>query len=187
MPDVNRLAPRVLVGAVTSSRSKMIEELAKGVAEEVRAAGFKLVRSVVVNGEPQFIQQLVSNVSNDNEADAVILVGGAGFGPRDHVVEALHSFVERRIEGFGEAYRRMLREEAAGDAYRGGATGEGSELGVHAWLMRATAGVYNQCLVFALTGRAPDLQKAVQALIAPTLVDAVELATGRLRAVQLKA
>ncbi len=179
--------PRVLVGAVTSSRSKMIEELAKGVAEEVRTAGFKLVRSVVVNGEAQFIQQLVSNVSNDNEADAIILVGGTGFGPRDHVVEALHPFLERRIEGLGEAYRRMLREGAGGDAYRGGATGEGTELGAHAWLVRATAGVYNQCLVFALTGRAGDLKRALQTLIAPTLVEAVELATGRLRAVQLKA
>jgi molybdenum cofactor biosynthesis protein B len=185
MPDANRPTPRVLVGAVTSSRSKLVQDLAKVIDDEVRAGGFTLVRSVVVNGEAQFVTQLVSNVSNDNEADAIVLVGGTGFGPHDHAVEALDHFVERRIEGFGEAYRRLLRE-GSGEAYRS-SVGEQHDFGVHSWLVRATAGVYNQCLVFALSGRASDLQRAMQTLIAPTLVEAVELATGRMRALQLKA
>jgi molybdopterin biosynthesis enzyme MoaB len=58
--------------------------------------------------------------------------------------------------------------------------------GPHAWLSRATAGVYNQCLVFAMTGRANDMKRAMQSIIVPTLSDAVELATGRMRAVQLR-
>src|SRR5580704_15511600 len=100
-----RPVPRVLVGAVMVVKSQTVMELGKVVAEEVQAAGFKLVRSVVVNGEGEFIQQLVSNVSNDNEADAIILVGGTGIGPRDSACEALDGFVERQIEGFAEAYR----------------------------------------------------------------------------------
>jgi molybdopterin adenylyltransferase len=155
-----------------SVKSRTIEELGRVVTEEVRAAKLKLVRSVVVNGEAQFIQQLVSHVSNDNEADAIILVGGTGFGPRDTTCEAIDSFVERRIEGFGDEFRHMLRQEMG--------------FGSHSWLLRATAGVYNQCLVFAMTGRAGDLKRAVQTIIVPTLSDAVELATGRMRPVQLK-
>ena len=170
MPEAQRPIPRVLVGAVTS-KSRTIEELGKSLAQEVRTAGFTLVRSVVVNGEAQFIQQLVSNVSNDNEADAIILTGGTGFGPRDAVCEALDSFVGRRIEGFAQAYRQLLREQMGH--------------GAHAWLARATAGVYNQCLVFALTGRVTDVSKAFQTLIAPTLSDAVEVATGRARTFQI--
>jgi molybdenum cofactor synthesis domain-containing protein len=168
-----RPVPRVLVGAVMSVKSKTIEELGKVAAEEVRSAELSLVRSVIVNGESQFIQQLVSNVSNDNEADAIVLVGGTGFGPRDHTCEAIDSFVERRIEGFGGAFRSMLRKE--------------TDFGPHAWMSRATAGVYNQCLVFAMTGRVSDVRKAMQMIIIPTLSDAVELATGRLRATQVKA
>ncbi len=165
--------PRVLVGAVMSVKSRTIEELGKAVAEEVRAAKLELVRSVVVNGEAQFIQQLVSHVSNDNEADAIILVGGTGFGPRDSTCEAIDGYVERRIEGFGEAFRHMLREEL--------------EFGGHAWLSRATAGIYNQCVVFAMTGRVGDVRRAMQRLVVPTLQDAVGLATGRLRITQIKA
>jgi molybdenum cofactor biosynthesis protein B len=154
-------------------KSRTIEELGKIAAEEVRAAHLNLVRSVIVNGEAQFIQQLVSNVSNSNEADAIVLVGGTGFGPRDTTCEAIDSFVERRIEGFGDEFRHLLRVEM--------------EFGSHSWLSRATAGVYNQCLVFAMTGRARDIKRAMQTIVVPTLSDAVELATGRMRTVQLRA
>jgi molybdenum cofactor biosynthesis protein B len=153
-------------------KSRTLEELGRVVADEVRAAKLQLVRNVIVNGEAQFIQQLVSHVSNDNEADAIVLVGGTGFGPRDSTCEAIDSFVERRIEGFGDEFRHLLRVEM--------------ELGSHSWLCRATAGVYNQCLVFAMTGRASDIRRAMQTIVVPTLSDAVELATGRMRIVQLR-
>jgi molybdenum cofactor biosynthesis protein B len=155
------------VAAVTHTRSRTLEDLAKTISDDVRAAAFELVRNVVVKGEAEFIQQLISNVSTDNEADAIIMVGGTGFGPRDSAVEAINSFVERHIEGFGQAYRRLLREEL--------------ELGPSAMLARATAGSYNQCLVFALSGRPAHVRRAVDALILPTLSEAVELATGRIR------
>ncbi|HEY3817591.1 MAG TPA: molybdopterin-binding protein [Polyangiaceae bacterium] len=156
-----------------STKSRTLEELGRVAADEVRAANLTLVRSVVVNGEPHFIQQLVSNVSNDNEADAIVLVGGTGFGPKDTTVDAIDTFCERRIEGFGDAYRLLLRDEMG--------------FGPHAWLSRATAGVYNQCLVFAMTGRPNDVKRAMQSIIVPTLSDAVELATGRMRTVHLRA
>ncbi len=164
--------PRVLVGAVMAQKSRTIEELARVAVEEVRGAGFTLVRSVVVNPEAQIITQLVENISNDNEADAILLLGGAGFGPRDHACDAVNAFVERRIEGFGQAYRRLLVDEM--------------DFGPHAWMVRATAGVFNQCLVFVMAGRARDVQRAMQKLVIPTLPEAVALATGRMRSVQLK-
>jgi molybdenum cofactor biosynthesis protein B len=163
--------PRVLVAAVMQARSGIIESLAKVVTDEVQKAGLVLVRNVVVNGERRYIQQLVSNVSNANEADAIVMVGGVGIGPRDDTCEAIDSFIERRIEGFGEAYRRLLT----------------AEIGVRAFLARATAGVYNQCLVFAMTGRETDVRRAMEELVLPTLPKAVELATGRRRGGEVRA
>ncbi|HEY8089595.1 MAG TPA: molybdopterin-binding protein [Polyangiaceae bacterium] len=168
-----RPVPRVLVGAVMTVKSQTVMELGKVVAEEVQAAGFKLVRSVVVNGDGEFIQQLVSNVSNDNEADAIILVGGTGIGPKDTTCEAVESVIERGIEGFGDEFRHMLRHDLG--------------FGAHSWLARASAGVYNQCLVFAMTGRVQDIRRAMVSILVPTLSDGVELATGRMRHVHLKA
>jgi len=149
-------------------KSRSIELAAKGIEDELRAAKFVFVRSVVAKGEPRAIQQLVSSVSNDNEADAIVMTGGTGFGPTDATCEAIESFVERRIEGFGEAFRRLLVEEL--------------RAGSQAMLARASAGVFNRCVVFALTGQPAHVQRATGALIVPILADAVALAAGRSRA-----
>jgi molybdenum cofactor biosynthesis protein B len=166
MNGSQRIAPRVLVATVTAYRSRTLEDLGKSVADDVSTA-FSLVRSVIVKSEPQFIRQLVSHVATANEADAIVLVGGTGFGPFDNTCEAIDGFVERRIEGFAEDYRRLLRDEF--DAGRG------------ALLARATAGVYNQCVVFALSGQPAYVRGAIRALVVPILSDAVEFATGRKR------
>ena len=167
MSEPERPTPRVLVATVTTYKSRTLEDLAKAVTDDVRAA-FSLIRSVMVKGEPEYIRQLVASVATANEADAMIVVGGAGFGPFDSTCEAIDGLVERRIEGFGEAFRQMLREEFA--------------VGPVALLARATAGVYSQCVVYALSGQPSQVRRAVETLIVPTLPDAIELATGRMRA-----
>lgn len=157
---------RVVTGNVVAPESRLRsadEALGRAVADEVKKAGFEYVRHIVVRGEIANIQALIQNISNENEADAIILLGGSGFGPHDNTCEAIDSFVEKKIEGFAEAYRRLLR----------------SEHGVHSMLSRASAGVFNKCLVFAMTGQHADVRLAVEMLIAPVLAEAVDLAYGR--------
>ena len=157
-------APRIVTGTVSQGRVRSTDEaLAKAVGEILTNDGFTLVRHVVVRGEAEFLTALVQNTSNENVADAVILFGGTGFGPKDAVCEALDPFFEKRIEGFGEAYRRFLR----------------TDFGHESMLARATAGVFNQCVVFALSGRNDDIKTAVDVLIRPVLRSAVDLAMGR--------
>ncbi|HLK37587.1 MAG TPA: molybdenum cofactor biosynthesis protein MoaB, partial [Polyangiaceae bacterium] len=79
--------------------------------------------------------------------------------------EALEHVYERRIEGFGEAWRRLLAEEF--------------EQGPKVVLSRGAAGVYNQCVIFALGGPLAAVRKGIRDLIAPILAEAVELANGR--------
>jgi molybdenum cofactor biosynthesis protein B len=157
-------APRIVTGTVSQGRVRSGEEaLAKSVGELLSKDGFTVVRHVVVRGEAEFLTALVQNVSNENVADAIILFGGTGFGPKDAVCESLEPFFEKKIEGFGEAYRRFLR----------------TDFGHESMLARATAGVFNQCVVFALSGRHEDVKTAVDVLIRPVLRSAVDLATGR--------
>jgi molybdenum cofactor biosynthesis protein B len=157
---------RVITGNVIAPRARIRsaeEALGKIVGDEIVRAGFSLARHVVVRGEAAHLQELVQNLSNENQADAVVLVGGTGFGPDDTVCEALEPFFEKRIEGFGEAYRRLLR----------------TDHGVHAMLARATAGIFNRCVVFALSGRPDDVKLAIEVLVAPTIQASVDLANGR--------
>ena len=135
------------MATVTTYKSRTLEDLAKSVTEDIRAA-FALVSSVMVKGEPEYIRQLVASVATANEADAMVIVGGTGFGPFDSTCEAIDGLVERRIEGFGEAFRQLLRDEFA--------------VGPVALLARATAGVYSQCVVYALSGQPSQVRRAAR-------------------------
>ncbi|MDP9149621.1 MAG: molybdopterin-binding protein [Myxococcota bacterium] len=159
------LVPRVMVATVALGRASIPDDVRQLVVDTLRAAQFAFVRGVTVNREKQFILQLISNVANANEADAIILIGGVGIGPRDFTCEAVDQSVDRRIEGFGEAYRQLLREEFGA--------------GPGAFLARAAAGVCNKCLVFALPRTSEPLRRAMQLLVIPSLADAVRVAEGR--------
>ena len=154
---------RVVTGSVAERRSRMTDDLGKVVGDELRKAGFDVRRHFVVKGGAEHITALVNNVSVDNDADVIILVGGTGFGPGDNATEAVTRICEHQIEGFAEAYRRLLR----------------SDFGVQAMLARASAGVYNKCLVFSLSGKLEEVRLAVELLIAPVLPAAFEMAYGR--------
>ncbi len=156
---------RCLVATIALGRTSVRDDVAKLVVDELQRAGFQVVRSVTVNREKNFIEQLLENVSASNEADAIILIGGAGIGPRDYACEVVDGLAHRRIEGFGEEYRRLLRAD--------------DESIVRAVLTRATAGAYNGCVVFALPRQTLGrVRRAVQTLLVPILPEAVRIATG---------
>jgi molybdenum cofactor biosynthesis protein B len=156
--------PRVIVATVNVGRGSVQEDVPGIATEELKAAGFIQMRGVTVNREKEFIQQLISSIGSRNEADALVLIGGVGIGPRDYTCEAVDSLVDQRIEGFGEACRQLLRTER--------------QVGAGAFLLRATAGVYSKCLIFALPRQPEPVRLALRKLIIPTLADALRIVVG---------
>lgn len=161
--DVHPL--RCLVATIALGRGSVKDDVTQVIVEGLRAAEFVVVRSVTVNREKAFIQQLVSNIANGNEADAIILIGGVGVGPRDATCEAVNELVDRKMEGFGEAYRHLLFESGESPA--------------SVAIARATAGVCNRLFVVALPRQtAAVLRLAMLKLVVPMLPDAVRVALG---------
>lgn len=97
-------------------------------------------------------------IASGNEADVVVLVGGVGLGPRDFTCEAVDGLTDRRIEGFGEGFRQLMRDEC--------------DAGVLAALARATAGMCQRSLVVALPRKADAVRAAVRALVIPAVTAA---------------
>jgi molybdenum cofactor biosynthesis protein B len=161
-PDAPAL--RCLVATVALGRASVRDDVTQVVLDELHAGGVAISRSLTVHRERQFIEQLVANVASSNEADAIILIGGVGIGPPDYTCEAVDKLADRRVEGFGEAYRRLLLEggDVAGAA-----------------ITRATAGVCDQCVVIALPRQsAAVIRRAMQSLVMPLLPDAVRISAG---------
>jgi molybdenum cofactor biosynthesis protein B len=153
---------RVLTVTVSDSRKRETDDSGKALDEALALAGFTIVRHVIVKDEPGFIRDLIRLTANSNEADAIVLTGGTGITPRDSTYEALQQVFEKRINGFGEAFRRVSFDE----------------IGPHAMLSRATAGVFNECVIFSLPGSTKAVLLGVR-LIVPILRHAVDLASGR--------
>jgi molybdenum cofactor biosynthesis protein B len=155
------------VATIAPGRASVRDDVTQIVVEELRAGHIDIVRSsVVVNREKQFIEQLVRNVATGNEADAIVLVGGSGIGPRDYACQAVDALADRPIEGFGEEYRRLLRDGDDGSV-------------VTAVLSRATAAVCDGCVVVALPRQTAALmRRALQKLVVPMLPQAVKIAGG---------
>jgi molybdenum cofactor biosynthesis protein B len=163
--STHRTAPevRVFTATISDSRSKDDDESGRRLVSMLEEAGLRHVRHVIMRDEPALIGQLVTRVANDNEADAIVFSGGTGIGPRDQTYEALESIFEKKLEGFGEAFRRLSWDE----------------IGVASILSRATAGVFNRCLVFSLPGSPKAVELGMRALVVPVLGHAVSVVTGR--------
>lgn len=153
--------PRIITVTVSDTRTAGDDRSGEALREELR--GFTLIRHEIVPDDPTRIAALIRQVADGDEADAVVLSGGTGIAPRDQTFEAVEALFDKRIDGFGEAFRRLSWEE----------------IGPRAMLSRATAGTVKTCFVASLPGSTAAVRLGARALIAPVLEHAVDLLRGR--------
>ncbi len=154
-------AIRVLTVTVSDTRSTHEDESGALLAKELSKAGFVVQRHAPVRDDAIVLRELVRSSATLNVADAIVLTGGTGLAPRDVTPEAVEELLDKRIDGFGEEFRRRSWEQ----------------VGAKAMLSRAVAGVVAGTVVIVV----PGSPRAVQ-LAAPLLVEmlphAVEQASG---------
>jgi molybdenum cofactor biosynthesis protein B len=153
---------RVAAVTVSDTRTKADDESGTRLRERLEAAGFAVSLHAIVPDEPDEIRALVARVCDEDLADAIVTTGGTGVAPRDRTYEALEALLEKRLDGFGEAFRRLSWDE----------------VGPRAVLSRALAGVHRGRVVAALPGSPRAIALAVDRVLAPILAHAVALARG---------
>lgn len=153
---------RVVTVTVSDSRTAASDVSGSALDELLVAGGCVILRHRFVRDEVAYIQELVRTEA-DHEGDVVVLTGGTGITPRDVTIEALEGIFEKRLDGFGEAFRRLSWDE----------------IGPRSILSRATAGVVKKTLVVALPGSTAAVRLAVEKVLLPVIQHAVDLATGR--------
>lgn len=160
-------SPDLRVAAVTVSDTRTVatDESGRVLRERLEAAGFVVAFTTLVRDEPEAIAAILLKVCDDDLADAVVFTGGTGIAPRDQTYEALVGLLEKRLDGFGEAFRRLSWEE----------------IGPKAVLSRALAGTYRGRVVFGLPGSPKAVVLGVDRVIAPILPHAVGLLRGSKR------
>ena len=154
--------PRVVTVTVSDTRTEADDTGGRILRESLAAHGCILVRHVIVPDEPARVQAEITRALDSDEADAVVTTGGTGIGPRDRTYEAVTALLDKTLDGFGEAFRRLSWDD----------------VGPRSVLSRAVAGTYRRGVVIALPGSPGAVRLGVDKLIAPVLGHMVALVRG---------
>jgi molybdenum cofactor biosynthesis protein B len=146
---------KAVAGLVITSdtRTPETDETGRAALKLLEEAGHVVTAYVMIGNEAGKIKETLEGLLLDKRIQVIIISGGTGIGPRDKTVDAVSSLLERRIEGFGELFRRLSYEE----------------IGVASMMSRATAGITKGKIVFCLPGSRGAMETALKKIILPSL------------------
>jgi molybdenum cofactor biosynthesis protein B len=152
------------VATITVSDTRTLADDISGtrLGAELSGAGFTLLPHVIVADEKEAVRAAIEKAIADG-AKAVLLTGGTGIAPRDITYEVVESLFDKRLDGFGEAFRRLSWDE----------------IGPRAILSRATAGVVRGAIVFALPGSTKAVELGMTRVVMPVIAHAIDLVSGK--------
>lgn len=147
----------VAIVTVSDTRTASDDSSGNAIADLLTKAGHRIGRRSLVRDETSEIQKVLREAIEDQGIDAVVISGGTGIARRDVTLEAVSTFQEKAIPGFGELFRALSYQE----------------IGSAAMMSRATAFVTEGKLVFCLPGSEKAVRLAVSKLIVPELGHAI--------------
>lgn len=151
---------RIVTLTISDTRTAETDEGGRTLKSCLESAGFAVREHHIVRDDVESIREAIRFAAPD--CDAILTTGGTGLGPRDVTVAAAEALFTKRMDGFGEQFRRLSWDE----------------VGPRAMLSNATAGLVGTACVFCLPGSPKALPLAIDRLVAPVLVHAVSIARG---------
>jgi len=135
---------------VTSdTKTEKTDETGKHAIKLLEEVGHMVYAYEVVINDKRAIQEAVRRFLSDERIEVVITSGGTGISSKDRTVEAVTELLDKRIDGFGELFRRLSYEEIGGAAI----------------LSRATAGNVGRKLIFSLPGSKGAMELGLKILL----------------------
>ncbi|AMN50205.1 molybdenum cofactor biosynthesis protein B [Psychrobacter sp. P2G3] len=126
------------IAILTVSDSRTLAEDTSGqyLADSLTEAGHTLADRKLITDDIYQIRAVISNWIAEPKVHAVITTGGTGFYIRDSMPEAVSVLFDKSIDGFGEMFRLISKDE----------------IGMSTVQSRAVAGMANGTGVFCLPG-----------------------------------
>jgi len=147
--DREFVALDIAVLTVSDSRTEETDKSGKLLADRLKAAGHRLAEKRIIPDDVYAIRAVVAAWIADANVDAVITTGGTGVTGRDGTPEAVSVLLDKMIDGFGEVFRTISREQ----------------IGTSTIQSRAMAGVANGTYVFCVPGSSGACATAWDSLI----------------------
>lgn len=150
----------VTIAVITISDTRTLPNDTSGhrIVELCTHAGYTIVSRDIVPDEILAIRAAI-RTAIEMKAQVVIATGGTGIAQRDVTIEAIEPLLQKKLDGFGEAFRRLSWDE----------------IGPKSMLSRAVAGSCNHTLLIALPGSTAAIELGITRLVLPILGHAVAL------------
>ncbi len=156
-------AIRVATVTVSDTQTTSTDEPGRLCRQLLTEAGYALARDVVIKDDPKYIEEILRDLVDGNACEAIVLLSGSTVSTaRDNAQGTLEKMFEARMDGFGEAFRRLAWEEWG-------------PVGV---LARSLAGTVNGCVVFSTPNSTDAVRLGMTKLILPLLPQLLGLAQG---------
>ena len=157
---------RVGIFVVSTSRFNQIErgmspddpsgEMARELF--VKEGHVVVFKEIIKDGVLSVKNSLFSAVNRD--LDVILFIGGTGVSKTDLTIEAVKSFLDKTLEGFGELFRKLSYEE----------------IGTASFLSRTLMGILEKKLIICLPGSTNAVKLALEKLVLPELSHVIGLA-----------
>jgi molybdenum cofactor biosynthesis protein B len=144
---------RCFVLTVSDTRTAATDKSGDAIVALLSGAGHQVIGRAIVKDEPAEVMRIIQQRLADAETQVVISTGGTGLTSRDSTYEAIDALLEKRLDGFGELFRRLSYDE----------------IGPAAMLSRACAGASHGKFIAALPGSEPAVRLALVKLLIPEL------------------
>lgn len=135
-PEADFIPLNIAVLTVSDSRTLAEDTSGQYLVEALTAAGHKLADRKLITDDIYQIRAVLSAWIADPEVHAVITTGGTGFFIRDSMPEAASVLFDKTVDGFGEMFRLISKDE----------------IGMSTVQSRAIAGMANSTGIFCLPG-----------------------------------
>lgn len=150
-----RAPKKLALGIVTVSSTRTLKNDKSGlwIAKRARREGHEVVFHQVVPDQAETIVQTAMDIINEQQPQAILLTGGTGIGSQDVTIEALRPLFAKELTAFGPLFAQLSFEQIDSAAL----------------LSRATAGIYDNTLLFCMPGSLKACKLACKVLIFPEL------------------
>jgi molybdopterin adenylyltransferase len=129
-------ALRIAVLTVSDTRNLSNDSSGQTLIEGLETAGHALVDRALVVDDIWQIRARLSAWIADPLTQVVLITGGTGFTARDNTPQAVAPLLDKTVDGFGELFRQVSRDEIGSSTIQS----------------RALAGISNGTLVCCLPG-----------------------------------
>ena len=144
---------RVALMITSDTRTPETDETGKTAIRLLEEAGHEVAAYAIVKNDAGKIGGAFEAFRDDEGVQVIITSGGTGIGVKDKTVDTVTGHFDRRLEGFGELFRRLSFDD----------------IGIAAMISRATAGVSGGKIVFCLPGSSGAMEMALTEIIIPAL------------------